>query len=698
MRVSGPSRPLCRPSSHDLYRSTSHSPLPLRVAALAIVVAAAAIGNRSVAEATTPPTGAVRMLAVSVVGFPDTIVCRGETITLSATATGDDPPYTYTWDQGLGAGQSHTITVTGDRTYRVTVTDALGATATDDVVVRIDDQAPVFDALPPDVIYECGDGEPPPPTLTVTDDADPAPTLTLSVEECGDAPSPAYYDEGGRTRYVAEVHEDPNFTYPGPVANLLLTAMCSYDPVRERRWRARNPNPFPVYATYDVFARPEAGAFVIPANTDLYFFTRIRADPVILYWVDHDGNTRNSRKSGNNNICPEGEYTACAPCPTLRTWTARDACGNERTFLQRVYALDSTAPVFDVTLADTLRVNPTDVPPPPAVNAVDGCTPTVAVDFAEARTDGTCPQSYTLRRRWSAVDDCGNADSIVQIVVVADTTAPTISGLGPDRTLACDAVPPGTAVTVSDDADPAPTWSMRTDTILGDCPGDFAVVDSVAAADACGNTAAAGRRTSVVDTVPPAFTYVPGDTTIAFDAPVPTESATADDACSQPASVVEEAATREPDAAGGEVVTRTWFAVDACGNGAFAQQRVTIAPEPRDTTIVEEPADTVVVEPTDSLIVEQPDDDLPEIIVYTGFTPNGDGTGETFTIENIEAYPDNQLLVFSRWGLVVYEAERYLNTWDGRYYGGDLPDGTYFYLLKLGPDIEPEAGYLQLWR
>ena len=641
--------------------------------------------------AAAAPPGGGPALAVGVVGSPDTVVCSGQVITLSAVATGDNPPFTYSWNRGLGAGRTHDVVVTADLTYRVTVTDNTGATASDDLVVRIDDQSPVFDALPPDVIYDCGTGEPAPPSLTATDDVDAAPSVTLAVEVCGAASSPSYYDEGGRTRYVAEVHENPNLTYLQPVQDLLLTAMCSNDPAVERRWRARNPNPFPVYATYKVFARPEEGAFVIPANTDLFFFTRLRANPVFLRWVDHDGIRRERSKSENNSVCAEGTYSLCAPCPTVRTWTARDACGNERTFVQQVYAIDTTAPAFDVALADTVWVGPDEVPAATDVTAADACTPDVDVEFVEERISGSCPQRYTLRRRWRAVDDCGNADSTAQVVVVADTTAPTISGLGPDRTLSCGLAPPGTEVSVGDDYDAAPAWTIRSDTLPGDCPGDFAVVDSVTAVDACGNVARAARRTSVADTVPPVFTSVPADTAIAFGSALPTADATAADACSLPVDVVEQPATREPGVApGSEVVTRTWFAVDACGNGDLARQVITIGPEPRDTVVVEEP--------TDSLVVGPLPDDRPEIIVYSGFTPNGDGTGETFTVENIEAYPDNQLLVFSRWGLLVHEAQRYRNEWDGRYRDRALPDGTYFYVLSLGDGSPPLAGYVQLWR
>lgn len=41
-------------------------------------------------------------------------------------------------------------------------------------------------------------------------------------------------------------------------------------------------------------------------------------------------------------------------------------------------------------------------------------------------------------------------------------------------------------------------------------------------------------------------------------------------------------------------------------------------------------------------------------------------------------YQSSKLVVFNRWGKTVYESDDYQNDWDG----GDLPDGTYYYVLK----------------
>jgi gliding motility-associated-like protein len=91
-----------------------------------------------------------------------------------------------------------------------------------------------------------------------------------------------------------------------------------------------------------------------------------------------------------------------------------------------------------------------------------------------------------------------------------------------------------------------------------------------------------------------------------------------------------------------------------------------------------------------------------DVIVYTGFSPNGDNVNDVFTIEGIEDYPDNRVMVFNRWGNLVYQKDGYLNDWDGRWEGKDLPDGTYFYILEYtNPDTgetKKLSGYVQIHR
>ena len=87
-----------------------------------------------------------------------------------------------------------------------------------------------------------------------------------------------------------------------------------------------------------------------------------------------------------------------------------------------------------------------------------------------------------------------------------------------------------------------------------------------------------------------------------------------------------------------------------------------------------------------------------DVVVFSGFSPNGDGINDNFTIVGLDKYASSKLLVFNRWGNQVFEADNYRNTWDGTDEAKKLlPDGTYFWLLDLGGG-KTMSGYVQLHR
>ncbi len=85
------------------------------------------------------------------------------------------------------------------------------------------------------------------------------------------------------------------------------------------------------------------------------------------------------------------------------------------------------------------------------------------------------------------------------------------------------------------------------------------------------------------------------------------------------------------------------------------------------------------------------------LIVSEGFSPNGDGINDQWYIRGIEAYPENSVVVFDRWGSLIYKAQGYDNTarfWDGSSTNGMVPAGTYFYKITIAPDAPVISGYL----
>ncbi len=83
----------------------------------------------------------------------------------------------------------------------------------------------------------------------------------------------------------------------------------------------------------------------------------------------------------------------------------------------------------------------------------------------------------------------------------------------------------------------------------------------------------------------------------------------------------------------------------------------------------------------------------------TIFTPNDDGKNDYFAINCLDFFPDSKMTIFNRWGDKVYEQQPYLNDWDGTHNGGDLPVGTYYFILDLNDNAQdPIQGYLMLNR
>lgn len=99
---------------------------------------------------------------------------------------------------------------------------------------------------------------------------------------------------------------------------------------------------------------------------------------------------------------------------------------------------------------------------------------------------------------------------------------------------------------------------------------------------------------------------------------------------------------------------------------------------------------------TCSTVEVQPHDiEIPNV-----FTPNGDNINDLLVFENLEFFPGSRLEVYDRWGVLVYEADNYLNDWNGKRMGngGDCADGTYYFIL-YGPNLkEPVTGFITLIR
>jgi len=109
------------------------------------------------------------------------------------------------------------------------------------------------------------------------------------------------------------------------------------------------------------------------------------------------------------------------------------------------------------------------------------------LDFEEVRIDGICVDDFTLTRTWTATDDCGNASTFTQIIVVFDITAPVLAGVPADETVECDAVPAPATPTATDNCDTDVEITFVENTTPGACGDSYVVTRTWTATDNCGN-------------------------------------------------------------------------------------------------------------------------------------------------------------------------------------------------------------------
>ena len=110
-----------------------------------------------------------------------------------------------------------------------------------------------------------------------------------------------------------------------------------------------------------------------------------------------------------------------------RTWRVTDPCGNTRASVQEIQVVDEFAPVFTPPPAEltvscgdyrntAITGQPTDL--------FDDCDASPNTSFEDDITPGDCRGNFTVDRRWSIFDDCGNVNFFDQRLTVIDTTPP----------------------------------------------------------------------------------------------------------------------------------------------------------------------------------------------------------------------------------------------------------------------------------
>ncbi len=292
------------------------------------------------------------------------------------------------------------------------------------------------------------------------------------------------------------------------------------------------------------------------------------------------------------------------------TFTVTDDCGNvSSVYTQVITIVDNTAPVW--------------VSAPGEINYTVACNDVIGLSGAQAlfplawdncaadvsnisKTAGLfvpsagCPQEGTYTNTWIVTDGCGNiSDVYTQQITLVDNAGPMI--LCPiSSALSCDSPSfdpfvTGTAAVIDNcDANPSLTWS---DVIIpGGCAGNYQIVRTWTATDACGKSNTCSQSVFIQDVTPPVISSsvsgnldVNPSPSISYIAPDNTLDATATDNCS---GVILSAELTGVTTSGPYsslmgvtfnegVTTVTWTATDGCGISSSSQYTVTVTLAPQ---------------------------------------------------------------------------------------------------------------------
>lgn len=196
------------------------------------------------------------------------------------------------------------------------------------------------------------------------------------------------------------------------------------------------------------------------------------------------------------------EWQTDGPCldeyTLTRSWTAADTCGNDVTGQQFINVGDTTPPAITCP-PHTNRECPgdTSVATNGWASGSDNCGSTSITSW-DASVWG-CGTTQTIRRIWTATDDCANTSSCDQFVTVVDTAPPVITlNTSPITVTDTDCsgsesvtLPCASASDICDGTRP----------VANNAPAGFptgTTTVTYSASDACGNTASAAVQINVL--------------------------------------------------------------------------------------------------------------------------------------------------------------------------------------------------------
>ena len=273
--------------------------------------------------------------------------------------------------------------------------------------------------------------------------------------------------------------------------------------------------------------------------------------------------------AGPGNCCPKKS-------DIVRTWSVTDNLGNSTSCVQRISIVDTLPPVISGATNQTFVLDCSEADPSmPTVTALDACDGNVPVTFTGETNANLCTveKIYT----WIAKDECGNMSGVQWRIIKSDMTPPVIT-CPADVAVQCMSDAPGAdlAGVQSSDNCGATSVSVIATNLVGSLPCNGAIEYVYQAIDECGNSATCTQVVTVADMTDPVI-VCPGPVSVECmgDVPAPDVSLVqATDNCGS--ATVEFVGDVPSGTQCPMVITRTYRAVDACGNDVTCTQLITV--------------------------------------------------------------------------------------------------------------------------
>lgn len=529
---------------------------------------------------------------------------------IDISVTGGTEPYTYVWSTSDGSGLSFSdedqAGLTGG-TYTVTVIDENACSATEDIVVYVEDiTAPVI-ICPSDLTAVCDISEQPAYTTydeftaaggAATDNCEIDPASFFMLSETSDGNS--------CPEVISRIYQISDDNGNSQTCTQMITVNDDIPPT------ASNPAAINVECATDV---PAPDISVVSDAADNC------GVPLVAFVSEvSDGNS-----------CPE---------TITRTYSVTDGCGNSMMVQQLIIINDITPPTATAPAPVSVEC-PADIPAPDISvisDATDNCTATPTVAFVEDVSDGnTCPELIT--RRYSLTDDCGNTSIIEQSISILDVTDPTASNPAP-ISVECLADVPAPDISVitdaSDNCTAVPVVAWEGDTSDGNtCPEIITRTYSVT--DECGNSINVSRTITVNDVTPPTASNPPPVSVECLDdVPLPDISVVTDaaDNCTS-SPIVAFAGDVSDGNTCPELITRTYSVSDECGNSINVTQLITVQditpPAASNPAPISVECDADVPAPDISVVTDAADNCGVPVVAFVSDVSDGNTCPETIT-------------------------------------------------------------------